>query len=170
LSIQFLTQLGSFHPERNAVQVFRLRCYSGREESRSEKIEMEQGMRLQRLLQVRWVVRFGALLLLLGAAGLIEGHAVLKESSPAANSVVTGPDVPITLKYNVRIDAARSKVQLLHPDNSVTELAVEKQTSPDTLTLKAKGLVPGAYKIQWQVLAPDGHITRGEIPFTVKGS
>jgi hypothetical protein len=74
------------------------------------------------------------------------------------------------LKYNVRIDAKLSKLQLLHPDNSTSFLTIEAQTSPDTLNAKATGLTPGAYRIRWQVLAPDGHITRGEISFTVTGS
>jgi methionine-rich copper-binding protein CopC len=97
-----------------------------------------------------------------------EGHAVLKSSSPAANATVAGPDVRIVLKFNVRIDAGRSKVQLLHPDTTQSDLVVDKQTELDTLTSKATGLQPGDYKIRWQVLAPDGHITRGEVPFTVK--
>jgi copper resistance protein C len=109
----------------------------------------------------------GALLLL---AGVLEAHAILKDSHPAANSKVAGPDVPIMLKYNVRIDAKLSKVQLLHPDNSVSDLTLGPQSSPDTLNAKATGLKPGTYTIRWQVLAPDGHITRGEIPFTVTGS
>jgi methionine-rich copper-binding protein CopC len=29
-------------------------------------------------------------------------------------------------------------------------------------------LSPGKYAIHWQVLAVDGHITRGQIPFEVK--
>lgn len=109
----------------------------------------------------------GTILLL---AGVLEAHAILKDSHPAINSKVTGPDVPIMLKYNVRIDAKLSKVQLLHPDNSVSDLTLDPQSSPDTLNTKATGLKPGAYTIRWQVLAPDGHITRGEIPFTVRGS
>ena len=109
-----------------------------------------------------------ALALLLFCGRIAEGHAILKTSSPAANSTVSGPDVPIVLKFNVRVDAARSKVQLLHPDNSVTDLTLDKESSPDTLGCNVKGLVPGAYTIRWQVLAPDGHITRGEVPFTVK--
>jgi methionine-rich copper-binding protein CopC len=103
-------------------------------------------------------------------AGVIEGHAVLKESSPVANSKVKGPDVPIMLKYNVRIDAKLSKIQLLHPDNSVSDLKIGAQSSPDTVNATATGLKPGAYTIRWQVLAPDGHITRGAVPFTVTGS
>jgi len=109
-------------------------------------------------------------LLWLMAARFVEGHAVLKETHPAANSKVAGPDVPIVLKYNVRIDGKLSKIQLLNPDNSTTDVKLEEQTAPDTLNAKATGLKPGAYKIRWQVLAPDGHITRGEVPFTVTGS
>jgi hypothetical protein len=59
---------------------------------------------------------------------------------------------------------------LLNPDNSTTDLKIAEQTSADTLNAKASGLKPGAYRIRWQVLAPDGHITRGEVPFTVTGS
>jgi len=111
-----------------------------------------------------------ALAALLAAGRIIEGHAILKESSPAANATVAGPDVAIMLKYNSRVDATRSKVQLSHPDKSVSDLPLAKQVSPDTLSSKASGLTPGAYKLQWQVLAPDGHITRGVVPFIVKGS
>jgi copper resistance protein C len=116
------------------------------------------------------VVLSVAVLVYLVVGNVAEGHAILKESRPAANSKVAGPDVPIWLKYNVRIDAKLSKLQLLNPDNSTSDLLIEAQTSPDTLNAKASGLKPGAYRIRWQVLAPDGHITRGEIPFTVAQS
>ncbi len=96
-----------------------------------------------------------------------DAHAILKNSWPSPNSTVSGPDVPLKLQFNVRIDAARSQLQLVNSDNAVSSLPTEKQPSPDTLTAKMIGLKPGAYKIRWQVLAPDGHITRGEIPFKV---
>jgi copper resistance protein C len=127
-------------------------------------------MRQGELKRFRVVVGATLIGMLLLVGGIIEGHAILKESHPEANSKVTGPDVPILLKYNVRIDAKLSKLQLLNPDNSTSDLKIETQTSPDTLSAKATGLKPGAYRIRWQVLAPDGHITRGEIPFTVTGS
>ena len=124
----------------------------------------------RRLAIVRICAGTAAVAVLLAGGGFIEGHAILKESSPAANATVAGPDVTITLKYNVRVDSTRSKVQLSRPDQSVIELPLEKQASPDTLSTKATGLAPGAYKLQWQVLAPDGHITRGVVPFSVKAS
>jgi len=124
----------------------------------------------RRLAIVRIFAGIAAVAALLAGGRFLEGHAILKESSPAPNATVAGPDVPITLKYNVRVDSARSKIQLSRPDESVTELPLAKQVSPDTLSSKATGLKPGAYKLQWQVLAPDGHITRGVVPFSVKGS
>jgi len=114
-----------------------------------------------------WIAAAIALLLV---GHLVEGHAILKQTSPAAGSTVTGPDVPIMLKFNVRIDATRSKLQLMTPENKMLDLRVEKQASPDILTAKATGLSAGEYKIAWQVLAPDGHITRGLVPFKVVGS
>ncbi len=97
-------------------------------------------------------------------------HAVLLESSPSLKSAISGPDVPIKLRFNVRIDALRSRLTLIHPDGSAQVLEISKQTPADTLSAEATGLTAGAYRLRWQVLASDGHITRGEIPFTVTPS
>ena len=94
-------------------------------------------------------------------------HAVLLESSPALKSAVSGPDVPVKLRFNVRIDALRSRLMLIRPDGSAQALEISKQTPADTLLAEATGLAAGAYRLRWQVLASDGHITRGEIPFIV---
>lgn len=99
-----------------------------------------------------------------------EAHAILLESNPALKAQVQGPDVPIKLRFNVRIDADRSRLTLLRPDGSAQTLALSKQTSAETLTSQAKGLAPGEYRLRWQVLASDGHLTRGEIPFAVTSS
>jgi methionine-rich copper-binding protein CopC len=98
----------------------------------------------------------------------LEGHAILKSSSPANGGAVTTPDAPVKLTFNVRVDAGRSRLQLLMPDASTIDLPIVEWPSPDTLVSKLPGLKPGAYTIRWQVLAPDGHISRGEIPFTVR--
>ncbi len=97
-------------------------------------------------------------------------HAILLESNPSLKSTVTGPDVPIKLRFNVRIDALRSRLTLIHPDGSAQALEISKQTPADTLSAEATGLAAGTYRLRWQALASDGHITRGEIPFTVTPS
>jgi methionine-rich copper-binding protein CopC len=97
-------------------------------------------------------------------------HAILVDSSPAINSVVSGPTVPIKLRFNVRIDAIRSRLTLVKPDATTQLLAISKDAPADTLASQAQSLSPGEYRIRWQALASDGHITRGEIPFQVKQS
>jgi methionine-rich copper-binding protein CopC len=100
-------------------------------------------------------------------AHLAIAHAILLESSPSTNAAVVGPSVPIKLRFNVRIDATRSRLALVKPDASMQSLAISKDSSADTLASQAQTLSPGEYRIRWQVLASDGHITRGEIPFQV---
>ena len=94
-------------------------------------------------------------------------HAVLLESTPALKSAVSGPNVPIKLRFNVRIDANRSRLTLVRPDGSAQTLDLSTPASANTLTSQAHSLSPGEYRLRWQVLASDGHLTRGEIPFTV---
>jgi len=94
-------------------------------------------------------------------------HAILLESSPSINSTVVGPSIPIKLRFNVRIDATRSRLTLVKPEASTQSLAIAKGGPADTLASEAQALSPGEYRIRWQVLASDGHITRGEIPFQV---
>ena len=95
-------------------------------------------------------------------------HAVLVHSSPIANASLQGPNVPILLKFNSRVDGSRSTVMLTSPDGKSTKLTLDAQSAPDTLSGHASGLPAGKYAINWQVLAVDGHITRGQIPFEVK--
>ena len=108
-----------------------------------------------------------AILLVLGAAQVASAHAILMDSSPKLNSTIKGPDFAINLRFNVRIDGARSRVRLVAPDGTVSTLSLAAQNTPDTLQSQVKGLKPGVYKLQWQVLASDGHISKGEIPFSV---
>jgi methionine-rich copper-binding protein CopC len=109
-----------------------------------------------------------ALALLLTAAPAVLAHAILLDATPAAGAVASGPDVDVRLRFNSRIDGARSHLDLVLPDKQVRPLKLGAQDAPDTLTAKAAGLTPGAYRLRWQVLAGDGHITRGEVPFKVK--
>jgi copper resistance protein C len=109
---------------------------------------------------------------LLGIAGTIsaapaEAHAIIVESSPALDASVKGPDVPVTLRFNSRIDRQRSRVLLLDAAGKSSRLALADSGPPDILTGTAHGLAAGDYKLRWQVLAIDGHITRGDIPFHV---
>ncbi|HEX4714644.1 MAG TPA: copper resistance CopC family protein [Ktedonobacteraceae bacterium] len=95
-------------------------------------------------------------------------HAVLVDSQPGVNSTVSGPDVPVLLKYSSRIDIEHSTLTLLDPDGKVQKVTIESEATPGVLSAKLTGLVKGAYVLRWQVLATDGHVTRGKVPFQVK--
>jgi methionine-rich copper-binding protein CopC len=96
-------------------------------------------------------------------------HAVLIDSAPTPNGHVPAGPLHITLRYNSRIDAGRSKLTLVRPDESSERLTQIDSGRPDILRTTLE-LTPGDYVIRWQVLAVDGHITRGNVPFTVDQS
>jgi methionine-rich copper-binding protein CopC len=95
-------------------------------------------------------------------------HAVLVSSEPAVNSSVSGPDIAVLLKYNSRVDMEHSTLTLLEPDGKVEKVAIKSEPEPGLLSAKLTGLAKGAYVLRWQVLATDGHITRGKVPFKVE--
>ena len=114
---------------------------------------------------------YGLAALLLGAAlGLNPfsafAHAIVVAASPGPNEQVKGPDVPILLRFNSRIDRERSRLSLFRGDGRAETVPLET-SAPNTLAGKLKGLPAGTYRLRWQVLAIDGHITRGDIPFVV---
>jgi methionine-rich copper-binding protein CopC len=113
------------------------------------------------------------LIAVLLAAGLGFGstaaraHAIVVSSQPAAGAVVHGKTVEAVVRFNSRIDRERSRLLLIRADGSSTTLKLNDTPGPDTLAATVGELSPGAYRLRWQVLAIDGHITRGDIPFTV---
>jgi len=111
---------------------------------------------------------FLAASLFMGLAGPAAAHAILIDSSPAPLAHVPAGHLDATLRYNSRIDAGRSKLTLVHDDNQ-QRLAADDGGRPDLLHA-ALDLLPGQYTIKWQVLATDGHITHGTLPFTVDPS
>jgi hypothetical protein len=122
--------------------------------------------RVRDLVRAGVMIAVAVVLVLVPRAAL--AHAVLVQSTPTINATVEGPDVAVSMKFSLRVDGARSTLLLSTSDGKSQPLAIERQGSPDTLTTHATKLGPGKYAIHWQVLATDGHVTRGEIPFRVK--
>jgi hypothetical protein len=127
---------------------------------------------LLRSLRPGEVVRAGVTVAVAAVLVLIPrvamAHAVLVQSTPTINATVEGPEVAVSMKFSSRVDGARSTILLSTTDGKAKPVAIEHQSTPDTLTTHLTHLSPGKYAIRWQVLATDGHVTRGEIPFRVK--
>lgn len=115
---------------------------------------------------IRWIALFT--LLLSCGVGSARAHAILEGSEPKIAATVAEGDVALRLRFNSRIDHARSVLTLIRPDRSRTTLPIAADTAPEIVASRI-ALTPGAYVVRWQVLAVDGHITRGDVPFTVKG-
>ena len=98
----------------------------------------------------------------------VAAHAILFEANPARNSTVSGPSVAVRLRFNVRVDASRSRLALVYPSGSLHALQVKLQQPADIVAADASNLPAGQYDLKWQVLASDGHMTQGDIPFAVK--
>jgi len=102
--------------------------------------------------------------LLLLPSGRAWAHAVLVSSFPSAGGTVPAGKTALVLRFNSRVDPARSRLILLGPSGTQTTLTVNPGGEPDTLSATAI-LLDGGQTLRWQVLATDGHITRGEILF-----
>ena len=110
------------------------------------------------------------LLVVLPAAGALvplpaAAHAILMESQPAALGAVAAGPSAVRLRFNSRVDHGRSRLAL-RSGGADRVLSIDPASPLDSL-VSSVTLAPGSYAVRWQVLAVDGHITRGDIRFTV---
>ena len=97
-------------------------------------------------------------------------HALVTASEPAAGSVLTETPARVWLRFISRIDRARCRLSLHGPDNGQTPLPLEAAGEAAELSARTDIVpwAPGAWHLRWQVLALDGHITRGDVAFTLR--
>jgi methionine-rich copper-binding protein CopC len=101
------------------------------------------------------------------AASPALAHAIIVEATPAVGAVLHAGTIDVRLRYNSRIDHHRSRLMVLDAIGKETAVALDDNAPADVITAHISGLAPGDYRLRWQVLALDGHITRGDIPFSV---
>ncbi len=106
-------------------------------------------------------------LLLFAASPAAFAHAILVHSIPADQAIVRSRQIDIVLDYNSRIEASRCTVRLTDLAGKAFPVQMESSAKPSELKAVAHNLANGKYQIHWQVLASDGHITRGDVAFTV---
>jgi len=93
-------------------------------------------------------------------------HAILLDSQPAARGTAAPGTANVVLRFNSRVDHGRSRLAL-RTGGREQVLRVAPTGADDVLEAQVD-LQPGDYVLRWQVLAVDGHITRGDVPFQVK--
>lgn len=111
-------------------------------------------------------IRAWVMLAVLGLPLPALAHAILLEGMPAAGQSVAAGKIRVVLRFNSRIDAMRSRIALVE-GNDTRVLTIAAGATPDVLVAEVE-VMPGPQVLRWQVLAIDGHITRGEIRFNVE--
>ena len=96
------------------------------------------------------------------------GHAIVVAGRPAMNASVAPGKLEIRLEFNSRIDRQRSRIILRQPDGGESHVVMDADAPPNVLSGRAAATIAGRWRLDWQVLSIDGHITRGEVPFSVR--
>jgi len=105
--------------------------------------------------------------LLLAPVGVL-AHAIVVAARPAMNATVVPGVLDIRLDFNSRIDHKRSAITLARPDGAKALVGITANGPASVLSGQVQVTMPGPWKLYWQVLSVDGHITRGELAFVVR--
>ncbi|MGC2781733.1 MAG: CopD family protein, partial [Bradyrhizobium sp.] len=87
-----------------------------------------------------------ALLLVLPYDAL--AHAIIVSSQPASGATIDTSTIAIRLRFNSRIDHARSRLRLRAPDGAEQVLTPAADAPADEIDTEAKALSPGAWHLQ----------------------
>jgi methionine-rich copper-binding protein CopC len=96
------------------------------------------------------------------------GHAIIVSARPAVGATLPQGELDVRLEFNSRIDRQRSRMTLRRPDGSESHVAFAADAPSNVLAGRAELTRAGGWKLDWQVLSVDGHITRGEVAFSVR--
>ena len=97
-------------------------------------------------------------------------HAIVLESVPAPDAVVSRPPAHALLRFNSKIEKRLTRVTLTPGGGPPRALSVASDADaggPDRLVIPLGALLPGPYVIRYKVLSADGHVTEGVLRFTV---
>ena len=111
-----------------------------------------------------------ALLMLCAALPVASlAHAVAVETTPKDHATVAAVPPEIVIRFNARLEKKLTHVKMERADGSSQVLTdIEQRPSVIRCTLP-QDLQPGAYLVQYKVLATDGHATQGVLRFTLGG-
>lgn len=97
-----------------------------------------------------------------------EAHAFLDRASPAVGSTVHTPPTEVRIQYTEELEPAYSTAHVEDASGATVSTAARVDSAePQVLIVPLGALKPGRYKVIWQVLSVDTHVTTGTFTFTV---
>jgi len=101
-------------------------------------------------------------------AGPAAADAVrLRESTPAAEAIVQGRNAQYIVRFSGPVNHGASLLEIVQGDRTLHQMKPRLDSEPDTLYAEAGTPPPGRYVLRWQARSATGHVSRGDIPFTV---
>jgi methionine-rich copper-binding protein CopC len=116
------------------------------------------------------IAAFGVLLCL-GAGGEARAHARLVAARPAENRTATPPPTGLALKFSEAIEREFAQVTVSGSDGKPVKtgaVALDPNDKATLIVTFAAPLADGSYLVSWQVVAADGHRTKGSYRFAAK--
>lgn len=117
-----------------------------------------------------WLLLVVVVLILVAPLQPVAAHALVVESQPPARGQVAAGAVVVDLKFNSRLDRKRARLRVIDAQGAASDLVIRDDGSAEHLRATTGTLSAGDYRIEWYVLSPDGHVTRGNVPFTVQAA
>jgi len=99
---------------------------------------------------------------------MAHAHAIIVAAQPAMHATVVQGDLDIRLEFNSQIDRERSRLSLRQPDGSELTVMLAGDAPANVLAGRVRATMTGRWHVDWQVLSLDGHVTRGEVSFSVR--
>jgi len=101
-------------------------------------------------------------------AGTAAADAVrMRESNPAAEAIVQGINAQYVVRFDGPVNHAASLLEIVQGDRTLHQMKPRLDSSPDALYAEAETPPPGRYVLRWQARSATGHVSTGDIPFTV---
>ena len=119
-----------------------------------------------------FVLLFLPLLCVTVGPALVESHAVLVKSSPAARAVLTRPPARVQLWFSERLEPAFSSASVWSPSGKQVDKrdARVSPADPKELSVSLGALDAGTYTVRCRILSVDGHVVEANYPFTIKSA
>jgi len=106
---------------------------------------------------------FGAALSVIAATA--SAHAHLRASNPADGSTISVRPSSIELEFSEAARVTAAWVQ--RGDEPKRRLGPLSARASAKVTIPSPDLAPGHYAVSWRVIGQDGHVTSGQIHFTI---
>ncbi|WP_314586373.1 CopD family protein [Paenibacillus terrigena] len=97
----------------------------------------------------------------------VDAHAQIQRSSPAAESELSSAPREIRITYTENINGDLSAATLWTESGDSVSVKLSTENDNVLILTPSSDLADGVYKVKWQVLSVDTHVTEGSFRFAV---